>query len=51
MVGYLLSLSFCSPAVLGDDWERFENAVRERLTGFDEPYEETATVEVIVAEA
>ncbi|SFP64449.1 MULTISPECIES: methyltransferase domain-containing protein [Halolamina] len=51
VVGYLLSLSFCSPAVLGDDWERFENAVRERLTGFDEPYEETATVEVIVAEA
>lgn len=47
VVGYLLSLSFCSPAVLGDDREAFEDAVRDRLTEFDEPYEEDATVEVI----
>jgi SAM-dependent methyltransferase len=50
VVGYLLSLSFCSPAVLGDDRERFESAVRERLTEFDEPYEEDATVDVIAGE-
>lgn len=50
VVGYLLSLSFCSPAVLGDDREAFETAVRERLGAFEEPYEEVATVEVIVGE-
>ncbi|MFW5938862.1 MAG: class I SAM-dependent methyltransferase [Halolamina sp.] len=47
VVGYLLSLSFCSPAVLGDDRDGFETAVRERLAAFEEPYEEEATVEVI----
>lgn len=31
IVGYLLSLSFCSPATLGEDREAFETAVRERL--------------------
>ncbi|WP_435117266.1 class I SAM-dependent methyltransferase [Halolamina sp. C58] len=50
VVGYLLSLSFCSPAVLGDDREAFESAVRERLAEFDEPYEEDATVDVIAGE-
>lgn len=34
VVGYLLSLSFCSPAVLGADREAFEAAVRERLGEF-----------------
>lgn len=50
VIGYLLSLSFCSPAVLGDDRAAFEEAVRDRLAEFDEPYEEEATVEVIVGE-
>jgi len=50
VIGYLLSLSFCSPAVLGDDREAFEEAIRDRLTEFDEPYEEDATVEVIAGE-
>ncbi|GAB7095839.1 class I SAM-dependent methyltransferase [Halolamina litorea] len=47
VIGYLLSLSFCSPAVLGDDREAFEHAVRERLSAFEAPYEEAATVELI----
>ena len=50
VVGYLLSLSFCSPTVLGDDREAFEDAVRERLADFEEPYEAEATVEVITGE-
>lgn len=51
VVGYLLSLSFCSPAVLGDDREAFETAVRERLAAFGEPpYEEEATVSVIAGQ-
>ncbi|WP_154018433.1 class I SAM-dependent methyltransferase [Halolamina rubra] len=50
VVGYLLSLSFCSPAVLGDDRERFEEAVRDRLEGFEAPFEEDATVEVVVGQ-
>lgn len=48
VVGYLLSLSFCSPAVLGEDSEAFEQSVRERLAEFGSPpYEEEATVRVI----
>jgi SAM-dependent methyltransferase len=48
VVGYLLSLSFCSPAVLGEEREPFEQAVRERLAEFGSPpYEEEATVNVI----
>lgn len=35
IVGYLLSLSFCSPAVLGDEQASFEAALRDRLEGFD----------------
>ncbi|MFB6220280.1 MAG: class I SAM-dependent methyltransferase [Halolamina sp.] len=51
VVGYLLSLSFCSPAVLGEERAAFEEAVRERLAAFGEPpYEETATVSVIAGE-
>ncbi len=47
-VGYLLSLSFCSPAVLGDDREALEDLVRERLAASGEPpYEEEATPSVI----
>jgi hypothetical protein len=43
--GYLLSLSFCSPAVLGEEREAFERAVREQLAAFGEPpSEEAATV-------
>lgn len=47
VVGYLLSLSFCSPAVLGDDCEEFERDVRAALEVFEAPYEEEATVNVI----
>jgi SAM-dependent methyltransferase len=50
VVGYLLSLSFCSAAVLGDDRQAFEDAVRERLADFEEPYEAEGTVEVITGE-
>lgn len=50
VVGYLLSLSFCSPAVLGDDRAAFEQAIRERLAAFEAPYEEEATASVITAE-
>jgi len=50
VIGYLLSLSFCSPGVLGDAREAFENAVRERLTEFDEPFEEEATIDVLTGE-
>jgi len=50
VVGYLLSLSFCSPTVLGEDRDAFEAAVRERLAAFEEPYEEDATVSVVAGE-
>ena len=50
VVGYLLSLSFCSPAVLGDDRTAFERDVRAALEEFAEPYEEEATVSVIAGE-
>ena len=50
VVGYLLSLSFCSPAVLGDDRAEFEADVRAALEAFDEPYAEEATVSVVAGE-
>lgn len=46
VVGYLLSLSFCSPAVLGDDREALEAAVRDRLAAFEEPHVQTGAVAV-----
>ena len=47
VVGYLLSLSFCSPAALGEDREAFERDVRAALDAFEEPYEEDAAVRVV----
>jgi SAM-dependent methyltransferase len=48
IVGYCLSLSFCSPAVLGDDRDAFEADVRERLRASgEEPFVQDAEVEVL----
>jgi SAM-dependent methyltransferase len=48
VVGYCLSLSFCSPAVLGDDRDAFETDVRERLRASGEkPFVQNAEVEVL----
>jgi len=48
VVGYLFSLSFCSPAVLGEDSEAFETAVRERLTDLNrERFVQDARVQVL----
>ena len=49
VVGYLLSLSFCSPAVL-DDRDAFERDVRGALSEFAEPYEEEAELSVITGQ-
>lgn len=46
VVGYVLSLSFCSPAVLGDDRAAFEADVRDRLAGVEEPLVQTGAVQV-----
>lgn len=47
VVGYLLSLSFCSPAILGDRQADFERDVRRALAEFDrEPFRETGAVTV-----
>jgi hypothetical protein len=48
VVGYCLSLSFCSPAVLGDDREAFAAAVRERLAAYgEELFVQDVRVEVL----
>lgn len=48
VVGYVLSLSYCSPRVLGDDRAAFETDVRERLADRpEETFAEVVTVEVI----
>ncbi len=48
VVGYVLSLSFCSPRVLGDDRAAFEADLRERLADRpEETFVEDVTVEVI----
>lgn len=47
VVGYLFSLSFCSPAVLGSDREAFEAALRSRLDEIDEPFVQDAVVTVV----
>lgn len=47
VVGYLLSLSFCSPSILGDRQADFEHDVRRALAGFDgETFRETGDVRV-----
>ncbi len=48
IVGYVLSLSFCSPKVLDDDRDAFETDLRARLGEVDgETFVQRATVEVI----
>ncbi|WP_255195352.1 class I SAM-dependent methyltransferase [Halorarius litoreus] len=48
IVGYCLSLSFCSPAVLGDDREAFETDLRARLAeAGDEPFVQHVEIEVL----
>ena len=50
VVGYVFSLSFCSPATFGDDRAAFESAVRDRLRGRDrETFVQNAEVTVISA--
>ncbi|MFC5368768.1 class I SAM-dependent methyltransferase [Salinirubrum litoreum] len=47
VVGYLLSLSFCSPAILGDRQADFEHNVRQALAEFDrETFREIGDVRV-----
>ncbi|WP_233265165.1 class I SAM-dependent methyltransferase [Halomarina oriensis] len=49
IVGYVFSLSYCSPDRFGGDAEAFETDLRARLTAFDrERFEQRATVEAIV---
>ncbi len=51
-VGYVLSLSYCSPDRLGDDRAAFEAAARDRLAAFDRDcLRQAATVEVISGRA
>lgn len=48
VVGYVFSLSFCSPDTLGPEKEAFEAALRNRLHEFDtEQFEQTAETTVI----
>lgn len=48
IVGYCLSLSFCSPAVLGDDRDAFETDVRERLDEWgNEQFVQDVEIEVL----
>ncbi len=46
VVGYCLSLSYCSPAVLGDDRDAFERALRARLAAMDAPFHQTTEIRV-----
>jgi SAM-dependent methyltransferase len=49
VVGYVFSLSFCSPARFGDDAAAFEADLRGRLARFDrERFDQRATVEAVV---
>lgn len=47
VVGYLFSLSFCSPATVGDEKGAFKATLRARLDAFDEPLVQDAAVTVI----
>jgi hypothetical protein len=47
-LGYVFSLSYCSPETFGDEQAAFADRVRERLAEFgDPPFTQTATVEVV----
>lgn len=47
VVGYVFSLSFCSPATVSEDARRFEAALRDRLAELDAPFVQRATVAVV----
>ena len=48
VVGYVLSLSFCSPDRFGDERAAFERDLRARLHEFgEEPFEQAAAVEAV----
>ena len=47
VVGYVFSLSFCSPATFGDEKETFESEVREQLDDIGGPLEQDDEVQVI----
>lgn len=47
VVGYVLSLSFCSPEQLGDDREAFESVLRERLAEMGGQFAYERDVEVV----
>lgn len=48
ILGYVFSLSYCSPQTFGDDMADFDADVRERLAGLgDEPFRQAEEVEVI----
>ncbi|WP_192498369.1 class I SAM-dependent methyltransferase [Halorussus halophilus] len=55
VVGYVFSLSFCSPATFGDDVEAFEAALRSRLHELDAldaaSFRQTGNVDVISGRA
>ncbi|SHH43666.1 class I SAM-dependent methyltransferase [Halobaculum gomorrense] len=47
VVGYVLSLSFCSPETLGDRRRAFESALHERLSDLGGPFPYERAVEVV----
>ncbi|QLH77712.1 methyltransferase domain-containing protein [Halosimplex rubrum] len=47
IVGYVFSLSFCSPATFGDEKAAFEAELRERLAELGGPFEQGDEVRVI----
>lgn len=51
ILGYVFSLSYCSPKTFGDDTAAVEQEVRERLDELgNEPYRQQEVVEVIVGQ-
>lgn len=50
IVGYVFSLSYCSPAILGDAKEAFEASLRTRLVEFDQqPFTQHVELSIISA--
>ncbi len=47
VVGYVFSLSFCSPATFGGEKGDFESELRERLDDLGGPFEQTDEVRVV----
>lgn len=49
LIGYLLSTSYASPALLGDNTADFKHAVRTALSGWASPITEGVALEIITA--